>query len=109
MSRVSTVQTTRFAGSLLIASVSFPGGPSAAGTCVVECILQVPPDEGRDVTVNCDRGNLALSGDYRAGHNTVSGHFGLNERRNADGWRFVFANPRSSRINVAYQVLCLRR
>lgn len=109
MNRASRARTTLIAGSVLIAGVVFSGAASAAETYVVERNVRVPPGEGRNVTVYCDRGDRALSGGYRAGHDTVPGHFGPNERRNADGWRFVFANPRSSRITVAYQVLCLRR
>ncbi len=91
-----------------LASVQ-PASAHQAETYVIEKRVDIPGREARNVTAHCDRGDLAISGGYRSGSDAIPGQMEPSNQRNPDGWRFVFGNPRSSRITVAYQVLCLKR
>jgi hypothetical protein len=78
-------------------------------TYVVEANVLVPVNEARNVTLNCEPGDLALSGAYRTGADSVPSHFepADGKKVNPTGWRFIFVNPRPFDITPAYEVLCL--
>jgi hypothetical protein len=108
MKQSPKLSTAVLGGMIFIVAVTLSNDGSAADTYVVEKRVIVPPGQARNVTVRCKEGDLALSGGYRTGEDTVPSHFGPNRDENPDGWRFIFANPRPSNITSAYQVLCLK-